>query len=251
MEYAVNVAAFLFGLAVGSFLNVCIFRLPKQESVVSPGSHCPGCGSSIRWYDNIPLLGYLVLGGRCRNCKTSISWQYPMVEFVTGALFSATVAVFGISLETAVYLVLLSALVVIAVIDLEHQLIPDRITLPGIPLGLICSSVILPTGLVNALIGLAVGGGGFYLIALLSRGGMGGGDIKLMAMLGAFLGWKAIIVTTMIGSMLGAVVGIFLMVAKGKGRKHAVPFGPFLATGALVALFWGEQLVMWYAGLQL
>ncbi|MDH4100339.1 MAG: prepilin peptidase [Nitrospirota bacterium] len=251
MEFGINAAAFLFGLAVGSFLNVCIYRLPKQESVVFPASHCPGCGSSIRWHDNIPVLSYLVLGGRCRHCKASISWQYPMVELATGVLFFVAVAIFGVSQETPVYLLLLSALIVIAVIDLEHQIIPDRITLPGIPLGLICSTFLLPTGLVDALIGLAAGGGGFYLIAVISRGGMGGGDIKLMAMLGAFLGWKAIIITTLIGSLMGAIVGIFLMAVKGRGRKHAVPFGPFLATGALVALFWGEQLVTWYTGFQL
>lgn len=251
MGIFIGVSVFLIGLAVGSFLNVCICRLPHGESVVSPPSHCPGCGASIRWYDNIPVLSYLFLKGRCRNCRTPISWQYPFVEFITGVIYLATVHIFGLSLETAVYLVLLSALVVITVIDLKHQIIPDKITLPGIPIGLVCSSVVLPTGFANAAIGLVLGGGGFYLIALLSRGGMGGGDIKLMGMLGAFMGWKAVILTTMVGSFLGAAAGIFLMYVKGRGRKHPVPFGPFLAFGALVSLFWGEQLVSWYAGFQL
>lgn len=240
----------LFGLAVGSFLNVCICRLPEGESVVSPPSHCPGCGQCIRWFDNIPLLSYIVLRGRCRNCGASISWQYPLVEFATGVLFAATAAVFGLGAETLVYLLLLSALVVITVIDLHHQIIPDRITLPGIPLGLILGALVLPVGLKDALIGCLLGGGAYYLIAVLSRGGMGGGDIKLMAMLGGFLGWKGVVLTTLIGSFTGAAAGLFLMAVKGKGRKHAIPFGPFLALGAMFSIFVGDSLVAWYAGLQ-
>ncbi len=258
---------FVLGLLVGSFLNVCIYRLPRSLSIVSPPSACPACNAPVRPWDNVPLVSYMLLGGKCRNCRGPISFRYPFVELLNGVLHWSVVTCFGIGWHVPLICMLVSALVVITFIDLDFQIIPDSITLPGIVIGLLSASFLLPdpftvhhsafglqpsapglsiVGFMNALAGLLLGGGLFYLIALLSRGGMGGGDIKMMAMVGAFMGWKAILLTTFIGSLSGSLVGIFLMVAKGKGRKTRIPFGPFLALGALATLFFGNIILQWY-----
>jgi leader peptidase (prepilin peptidase)/N-methyltransferase len=246
---ALVVTCALLGAVVGSFLNVVIWRLPRGESIVSPGSRCPSCGAAIRWYDNVPVLGWLLLMGRCRACRAPISAEYPLVEAANGALWGLLAWRFGFGPALPVYLLLVSALLALAVIDLHHQILPDRITLPGIVVGLAASATLLPLGAVPALIGAALGGGLFLTIAVLSRGGMGGGDIKLMAMIGAFLGWQAVLLTTLLASLVGGVVGLVLMLAFGKGRKHAVPFGPFLTAAALVCLLWGDGMIAWYLGL--
>ncbi len=258
---------FILGLLVGSFLNVCIYRLPRTLSIVSPPSACPSCNAPVRPWDNIPLVSYILLGGKCRKCREPISFRYPFVELLNGVLYWSVVTSFGPGWHVPLVCMLVSALVVITFIDLDFQIIPDSITLPGIVIGLLSASFLLPdpfavhrlaftlqppapglsiVGFMNSLAGLLLGGGLFYLIALLSRGGMGGGDIKMMAMVGAFLGWKAILLTTFIGSLSGSLVGIFLMVAKGKGRKSKIPFGPFLALGALATLFFGNVILEWY-----
>ena len=256
----VQIVVFLFGLIVGSFLNVCIYRLPRSLSIVSPPSACPICNSPVKPWDNVPLLSYLVLGGKCRKCKEPISLRYPVVEFLNGMLFWAVTHFFGMGWHIPFLFMLVSALVVITFIDLDFQIIPDAITLPGIVIGLLSASFLLPdpfsvqhstpvlsiVGFKNSFAGLLFGGGLFYLIAVLSKGGMGGGDIKMMAMVGAFMGWKSIFLTTFIGSLTGSVVGIFLMIAKGKGRKSKIPFGPFLALGALITLFFGKIILKWY-----
>ena len=251
------VFVFLVGLIVGSFLNVCIYRLPRNISIILPSSRCPSCNTLIKPWDNVPLLSYLFLGGKCRVCKSKISLRYPFVEFLNGALYVSIVWRFGLEWHTPVLFVFCSALVVISFIDLDFQIIPDKITLPGIPLGLIAGSFLLPDpfmtytvlGYKASLIGFIVGGGLFYAIALISRGGMGGGDIKMMAMVGAVMGWKAVLLVTFLGSLIGSVVGVFLMIAKGKGRKTKIPFGPFLALGALITLFYGQELMAyWYLG---
>lgn len=239
----------VLGLLVGSFLNVVIRRLPAGESIAFPASHCPLCKAPIRWHDNVPLLGYLLLGGRCRACRAPISAEYPLVEAATGALFAAIAWRVGMVAALPVYLLLGAALLALAVIDLHHRILPDRITLPGIAVGLAASATLLPSGLVSAVIGAVAGGGLFYLIAVLSRGGMGGGDIKLIAMVGAFLGWQAVLLTTFLASVAGGLVGGVLMLAFGKGRKHAVPFGPFLSLAAIVSLLWGPDMIAWYLGL--
>ena len=239
----------VFGLVVGSFLNVVIHRLPLGESVVSPPSRCPGCGTAIRWHDNVPVLGWLWLKGRCRQCRAPISPEYPLVEAATGLLFGAVAWRFGWGPELPVYLLLSAALVALTMIDLHHQILPDRITLPGIGVGLLASATMLPHGIVPAAIGAVSGFGLFYLIAFLSRGGMGGGDVKLIAMIGAFLGWQAVLLTTFLAATVGGLVGLVMMAALGKGRKYAVPFGPFLAGGALVCMLWGPELIDWYLGL--
>ncbi|MGD1074595.1 MAG: prepilin peptidase [Thermodesulfovibrionales bacterium] len=244
----------LIGSLIGSFLNVCIYRVPRDLSIVLPSSRCPSCNTAIKPYDNIPLISFLVLGGRCRYCKARISLRYPLVEALNAFFYGAVLWRYGLGWQTPPLLALCSALLVITFIDLDFQIIPDAITIPGILIGLIASSLILPDpfarhsllGFREAAIGLISGGGLFYLVAMLSRGGMGGGDIKMMAMVGAFMGWKSILLTTFAASLLGSAVGIFLMIFKGKGRKTKIPFGPFLAVGALITLFYGQEILALY-----
>jgi len=237
----------LLGLAVGSFLNVCIHRIPRKESIVYPASHCPACGHSIRAYDNIPLFSYLLLRGRCRYCGSQITYRYPVVEAAGGLGFALLIGRFGLGLPTLLYLLFYSVLLVLAFIDLEHQILPDVITLPGIPLGLFLG-LFLPQGrLLSSAAGLLLGGGLFYLVAFLSRGGMGGGDIKLAAMIGSFLGWRQLLLTIFLATLSGSVVGILLLALKLKARKDPIPFGPFLSLGAFLSLLWGDLLIGWYA----
>ena len=238
--------ALVLGLIIGSFLNVCIHRLPLNESLVVPRSRCPACRHLIRWWDNIPLVSFLILRGRCRDCDMPITWRYPLVEFLNGVGYVLLVWRFGVSPQTVIYALLFSSLLVVTFIDLDHQIIPDRITLPGMIIGVIASSLVLPLGFWSALIGLFLGGALFYGVATASRGGMGGGDIKLIAMIGAFLGWKQTLLTIFIVALTGSVAGLFLMAFKGKSRKHPVPFGPFLSLGALVSLFAGQAIWKWY-----
>jgi leader peptidase (prepilin peptidase)/N-methyltransferase len=236
---------------VGSFLNVCIHRLPKEESIVKPGSHCPKCKTPIRFYDNIPLISYLLLGGKCRYCSASISLQYPLVEGIT-ALGSLLLFIkFGPSLNYLFYFLFIAALIVITVIDLYHQIIPDVVSLPGIVIGLLGSLVISQVTFWTSLIGIIAGGGSLFLVAtayqwLFKREGMGGGDVKLLAMIGAFLGWKAVILTILLSSFIGSIVGIAVILIKGKDFKYAIPFGPFLSLGAAISLFCGDELIRWY-----
>ena len=237
---------FVFGLFVGSFLNVVIARLPERRSIVTPRSACPGCDGPIPWYDNVPLLSFALLGGRCRSCRAPISWRYPVVEAATGGLFLLALARRGLSLDLVSALVLLAALVAVTGIDLAHQIIPDVITLPGIAVGLACSLVTGQPRWLESLIGAVVGGGLFLLIIVASGGGMGGGDMKLGAMLGAFLGWRLLLVGVMISVLAGGVVAIALLALRRRGRKDAVPFGPFLALGGALALLWGERILQWY-----
>lgn len=241
----------IFGAMVGSFLNVCIYRVPREESIVTPGSHCPNCKTPIRFYDNIPLISYLLLGGKCRYCQKPISLQYPIVEGIT-ALSSLFLFIrFGISLSYFIYFAFISALIVITVIDLYHQIIPDVISLPGIGVGLLASLAMPNISFWESLIGMISGGGVLFLVAtgyqwLFKREGMGGGDVKLLAMIGAFLGWKAVILTILLSSLIGSIVGVVLILIEGKDFKYAIPFGPFLSLGAAISLFFGEDLIGWY-----
>ena len=271
-----NVISVLFGAMIGSFLNVCICRIPEGKSIVTPGSHCPQCGKAIRWYDNLPVISFLLLRGRCRHCRRSISVQYPLVEGITALLSLLLFIRFGPSPQYVIYFAFTAALVVITVIDLYHQIIPNGISLPGIAVGLLASWFLpnpaLMDGLlrglvfqaarlgvnlsnhaafVDALLGIVLGGGSLLLVIhlyyWLRKGeGMGGGDVKLLAMVGAFLGWKAVIVTIIFSSFIGSIVGVALMVRKGKDLKYAIPYGPFLSLGAVIALFYGEGLIVWY-----
>jgi len=244
---------FVVGLIVGSFLNVCIHRLPQSMSIVRPGSRCPQCGRPIRPRDNIPLVSYLLLRGRCRDCGGRIPWRYPLVEVLTGAFGALSVMRFGFGATALVVFVLVCALLVVTFIDLDHRIIPDAISLPGILLGL---AVSFGPGLISpleSLGGALLGGGVLFLVAwgyqrLAGREGMGGGDIKLLAMIGAFLGWKGVAVTLFIASLSGTIAGLAVMLRRTEGMRAAVPFGPFLAIGAIAYLFRGPELVRWYLG---
>jgi leader peptidase (prepilin peptidase) / N-methyltransferase len=243
----------LLGLCVGSFLNVCIHRLPLAQSVVSPGSRCPKCGYELRWFDNIPVVSYAILRGRCRRCGTSISARYPIIELITMAVFVAHYAVFGLDIVLVPRLLFASALIALFAIDLEHHLLPNAITLPGIVVGL-AFSLLLPPGVQSALLGALIGGGVLWLIGevyfrFAGQEGMGGGDVKMLAMIGAFLGWKLVLVTLVFSSVAGSIIGLLVLATKRGGMKHALPYGTFLALGALVASLFGEQIVAWYVGL--
>ncbi|HIJ97138.1 MAG TPA: prepilin peptidase [Desulfuromonadales bacterium] len=246
--------AALFGLLVGSFLNVCICRLPKNESIVSPPSHCPLCSYQIRWYDNIPLLSYLLLRGKCRGCGAPISLQYPLVELLNGTLTLLLFLRFGPTLAFATLFLFCSALVVITFIDIEHQIIPDEISLSGIVIGFALSFFIRGHSWQNSLCGILLGGGSLLLVAygyqrLTGKEGMGGGDIKLLAMMGAFLGWKAVPFIILASSLAGSIIGISIMLLQKKDSKLAIPFGPYLAFGAVLYIFYGRTLIRWYLGL--
>ena len=245
--------AFILGSIVGSFLNVCIYRLPRGESIVTPRSHCPGCGKLIRAWDNIPILSFLILRGRCRDCGQPIAWRYPLVEGLTGLLFALTVVQYGPTALAASLLLFVAALVVIAFVDLDHQLLPNVITLPGIPLGLLAGLAVGGPPILDRILGALTGAGFLYLVllyggALYGQDAMGEGDLNLMALVGAFLGWKAVVVTLLVGCLSGSLVGLALIALRRLGRREHMPFGPFLALGALVSLFWGDALVAWYAG---
>jgi len=247
----VYVAAFIFGTIVGSFLNVCIIRLPQSKSVVFPPSHCPQCQSPIRFYDNIPILSYLILFGKCRQCQATISPQYPLIELIGGTFSLAFILRYGVSLQYFIYFAFFSALVVIAFIDLRHQIIPDIISLFGILVGFLSSLILPQLSILDSALGILTGGGSLLLVAILyhliaRREGMGGGDIKLLAMIGAFLGWQGAIFSLVVGSLFGSLTGIALMIAEKKDRKFAIPFGPFLSLGAMIYLFWGEEIVRAY-----
>jgi leader peptidase (prepilin peptidase)/N-methyltransferase len=242
---------FIFGLVIGSFLNVCIHRLPSSQSIVHPRSRCPQCGHLIRVYDNIPVLSYLILRGRCRDCGARISLRYPVVELLSGAFAAMAVARFGLGWQALLMYALIAAFLVITFIDLDHRIIPDVITLPGIPIGLAASfgpGMISP---LESLVGILAGGGSLFLVAwgyqlVTQREGMGGGDIKLLAMIGAFIGWKGVLLTIFIASLTGTLAGMALIFRRRGDMKLAVPFGPFLAVGAIAYLFMGPELMSWY-----
>ena len=240
----------LFGLAIGSFLNVCIYRLPLGRSIVKPRSACPSCGKMISWYDNIPILSYILLRAKCRECGEPISIGYPLVEALTAALAAGLYLQFGPTVQMVIYFAFCCGQIIIAFVDLDHQIIPDVISLPGIVVGLACS-FLLPQRFLESLIGAAAGGGALFAVAftykrITGREGMGLGDVKLLAMMGAFLGWKAIPFIILISSLFGTLVGIGLIVLAGKGTKFAIPYGPFLSGAAIAYLFIGQRILSWY-----
>lgn len=280
----------IMGLLVGSFCNVCVGRWPHGESVVSPRSRCPKCMNAIAWYDNIPLLSWLILAAKCRHCKAPISWQYPVVEAITGVLFVLVYLRFDMTLATPIYMALAAAMVVVTFQDLADWTIPNEITLPGVPVGLglsVIAMLVPTTGLrvdhpFDALAGIALGFGILYgldriAILVLKKPGMGFGDVKLMAMLGAFIGWQGVLGTLMLASILGSTIGLsMILYFKFKGAPeaaeaspnaeaadqssekdeegddgislgaHYLPFGPYIAIAGLVFLFVGPELIAWY-----
>lgn len=246
----------LVGLDVGSFMNVVIYRLPLGRSVIFPPSACPSCGTKIAWYDNLPLISFLILGGRCRNCRAKISWQYPIIELLTGLIFLFVFIKFGITRQALAGLILLSVLIALSVLDIKSLTLPDRITLPSIFFGLLVGPWLWASQLSygdilsayrEAFIGSAVGGWGLFLIGILGdwlfhRESMGGGDVKLAGMIGAFLGWKMVILTFLLASVLGALAGILTMMVKGWRKGTLISFGPYLALGSGITVFFGEKI---------
>lgn len=258
MHMTLTAVALVLGAVVGSFLNVVILRLPKKDmSIVFPGSHCPKCSHPLSWWENIPLLSYLMLKGRCRSCATTISWQYPFVEAAM-AIFSALLFIrFGMTFDFGIAFVFFAALLVIIFIDIHHQIIPDLISLPGIVVGFLCSFLGSQVTWQQSGLGLLLGGGVLYLVALgyhvlTKREGMGGGDIKLLAMIGAFLGWQSLLYVIFASSLFGSLIGLLVMSSQGKGGQTRIPFGPFLAFGAMTWVLLQEHILalwQWYIAL--
>jgi leader peptidase (prepilin peptidase) / N-methyltransferase len=253
-DFLLYVVFFIYGLCIGSFLNVCIYRIPASESLIHPGSSCPSCGTPIKFYDNIPLLSYLILLGKCRSCKTQISPRYPLVELLTGCLWLMCYLRFGLSVECFINILFVSILVVITFIDFDHRIIPDVISLPGIPLFFGLSFFFTDLGWKASLLGILVGGGSLLIVAqgyylLTKNEGMGGGDIKLLAMIGALIGWKGVFFTIFISSAIGTIAGLIVIAITRNNLKFAVPFGPFLSLGALVYVFAGHEIIQWYYGI--
>ena len=246
---AFTVIAAIFGAVIGSFLNVCIHRLPRGESIVHPPSRCPHCGHGLAWYENIPVLSWIVLGGRCRGCRARISVMYPLVELTTAAIFATAAYVFGPTPLLAVRLVFAAAMIVLAVTDLRERLLPNSITYPGVVAGLL-ASLLLPPGLVSALIGAA----GFALVLwgigevvgrFMGRDALGFGDVKMAAMIGAFLGWPLAALTFALVGVVGTVLAILIVVIV-RNRHYEIPLGTMLAAAAVVAAFWGPGIIDWY-----
>jgi leader peptidase (prepilin peptidase)/N-methyltransferase len=249
-----SIFSFLFGLVFGSFLNVCIYRLPLKKSLITPPSSCPFCGERIRFYDNVPLISYLILLGRCRHCRKKIPFRYPLVELITGLLSLFLFIRFGISAYSVLIFLFSASLVVITFIDLYHQIIPDVISLPGIIIGLATSFLPGYVTWFESIIGILVGGGSLYLLAIVferltGKEGMGGGDVKLLAMIGAWMGWQALPFIVLFSSLVGTILGGGMLLLSRRGLRARIPFGPFLALGALAYLFFGKELVSWYYGL--
>jgi leader peptidase (prepilin peptidase) / N-methyltransferase len=243
----------LLGLIIGSFLNVCIYRLPRRLSPVRPRSSCTSCGHVLSWYENVPIVSYAVLRGRCRGCGAPISLMYPTVEAITGLMFLSGYLLYGPTAFLVVRLMFGCAMIVLFVIDLQHRILPNVITLPGIVVGVVCSVLVGP-GWLPSLIGIAVGGGSLWAIAevyyrVRHEEGLGMGDVKMLAMIGAFLGWRLVLLTLVLASFSGTIVGIGVLLLKRESMKYALPFGTFLALGAIVAAVAGDPIIHWYLGL--
>ena len=252
MDTIALILIILLGLALGSFANVCIYRIPQRKSLLLPGSFCPKCGAKIRFYDNVPLLSYIFLKGRCRDCRAKISLEYPLVEFLTSALLVVAYLRFGLSWDFAARAILIIIMILTFFIDLKHRIIPDVLTFPGIILGFGLSFAVTSPSVSNSLLGIVVGGAMFYLAAILGellfkKESMGGGDIKLAMMLGAFLGWKNILLVLFLSAFLGSLIGgVALFFSKDVKETRTIPFGPFLALGAVIAMFVGDALISAY-----
>lgn len=265
-----DILIFIFGAMIGSFLNVCIHRMPQGESVVWPSSHCPHCKKRIPAYDNIPFISYILLGAKCRFCKGKISLRYPLVELLTALLFLWFFSRWGLSYDFIFYIVFLAGLIIATFVDIKHRIIPDEISLGGIVVGFLLSSVrglhlapfaYNPKPMINSFLGIIIGGGIIYMTGFLfdiiyfkllkrppiqgETESMGGGDVKLLAMIGAFLGWKAAVVTFFLAPFLGAIVGVVNLTIK---KDHTIPYGPFLALASLGSLFWADRVILFVLG---
>ncbi|MGH9733272.1 MAG: prepilin peptidase [Candidatus Acidiferrales bacterium] len=272
-----GIFVFVFGLAIGSFLNVCILRIPEGKSIVLPASACPKCGAAIRPYDNIPVLSYAALRGKCRACKTPISWMYPAVELITGALFLGSWLAFGVTPLALKWAAFSAIMIVLVFTDLRERILPDVVNYTGLAIGLVVSLFVPPAdgsalwltskffayppptpavSLIDALLGAALGSSLLWIVGeayfrMRGREGMGLGDVKMMLMAGAFLGVKRTLLTILVGSVLGSLLGVAFILAKRKGSDYELPFGSFLGAAALLVVFFGTPLVSWYTSLLL
>jgi len=252
---------FILGTLFGSFLNVCIHRMPKKISIVKPRSHCPGCKHTIAWYDNIPLLSYILLRCKCRHCKRIIPFRYFLVEFITGSLFLFLFFQYAVSPNFFIFALLFSSLIVITFIDIDYKEIPDCISIPGIIIGLLLSAL-YPSlhanitafgGLKSSLFGVLAGGASVFMVGVIGelifkKEAMGGGDVKLMAMVGALIGWQFTLLTFfIIAPLLGSIVGIVIKIRTG---ESVIPYGPFLSVASFIALYWGNDILDWFLYLQ-
>lgn len=245
---------FVLGAIFGSFANVIIYRLPREESIVKPGSHCYSCKKPVKWYDNIPIFSWFILRGKCRNCKAPFSIRYPIVELITAVLFALSYHYAGLSWTLLEHLIFVFGLVVCTFIDLDHMILPDEFTLSGIVIGLVGAALNPQREFLDALFGMLMGGGFLWGMAyvyylLTKQEGMGGGDIKLLAWIGAIIGWKGIPFVIMMSAIIGSVVGIAFAAKQKAGLKTMIPFGPYLALGAILYLFGGETIALWYLDL--
>ena len=247
------VIIFVFSIFVGSFLNVCIYRIPREESIVFPGSHCTECNTQLKPWELVPVFSWIWLRGKCRTCSVRISARYPAVELLTGVLVALVYSVFGLTINFAFIALLTLLLIVMTFIDLDHQIIPDGLTMILAAAGMIYLAYgrITGTGLTigQAALGILIGGGFFLVIAVVSNGGMGGGDIKLMAALGLWFGWRGILMVMFLSFIIGGIVSVGLLIARKAGRKQMVPFGPFIAVGAYVTALYGDRIWLWYTTL--
>jgi leader peptidase (prepilin peptidase) / N-methyltransferase len=248
LEYYLAVVSLLLGLVVGSFLNVVIYRLPRKESLVRPASHCPSCGNPVRWHDNVPVLGWMMLRGKCRDCGQRISVRYPLVEAITGIAFLLCFLRFGVDWPLLVAWTFVAAAVAVAFIDYDHRIIPDKIVLPGLLIGLIASIAINPQDWWKYLAASAGAAVFMFVLAMIWANGMGPGDIKMAAFMGAVLG-SGVIIALFTAFFVGAVAGVILMATHKRTRKDSIPFGPYLAIGAVLGVFVGQTLLHSYLGI--
>lgn len=244
-------ATLLYGLCLGSFLNVCIYRVPLSRSIVRPGSACPSCGTPIRWYDNLPIVSYLILKGRCRYCQCRVSCRYPAIEALTGGFALTALYTFGPTPSALAHFLFFAALITLTFIDIDHRIIPDAISLPGIPLFFLLSLLVPTVTWQETALGVIAGGGSLWLVAwtyqrITGKAGMGGGDVKLLAMMGAFIGWKGVLFTLFFSSLTGSIIGLAIMRIQKGDMKLAIPYGPFLASGGAFYTIYGAEIIHWY-----
>jgi leader peptidase (prepilin peptidase)/N-methyltransferase len=254
LEIYYYVCFFVFGAIFGSFANVVIYRLPSEESIVLPASHCYSCKKPIKWYDNVPIFSWFILRGKCRNCSAKFSFRYPLVELIMAGLFVLAYHYAGFSWTLLEYLLFIFGLVCCTFIDIDHMILPDEFTLSGIVIGLVGAALNPQRDFLEAFFGVLMGGGFLWAMAYVyflftKQEGMGGGDIKLLAWIGALLGWKAIPFVIMSSAIIGSVIGLIAARKQGAGLKTVIPFGPYLALGAVIYLFGGESIALWYLNL--
>jgi len=252
MDFLIYLYVFILGTLIGSFLNVVVYRLPREESLSFPPSHCPSCNARLKWFDLFPIFSYIVLKGRCRNCDVKISTRYPLVELMTGLIYVYTIGVFGISVESILYVLVFTILIPVSLIDYDHTIIPDRLNFGIFLVALFYFMFEMYDGnqtwryFLNPLYGLLIGGGFFLFIAIVIKGAMGGGDIKLMAALGFLFGSTNTLLLMFLSFIIGGAVSSFLILFKIKKRKDYIPFGPFICVSAFIVVFWGNKILNWY-----